>query len=330
MEALALYELLEKYRLGKCTPEELEQLNQWYASLGGGRTGQLLEEGSEAAAALTRLKLDELRSRLPQKQTPVVRMPLWKRAGRWAAVVAGMAALAGGIYYFTRPLPRQEMLAREHREPATFSRYITLPDGSTVVLHAGSRLEYPALFENGTREVTLVGEAYFDIRRDTAKPFIIHSGSLRTTVLGTAFNIKAYENSPEITVSVTRGKVKVETEQEGKLLAVLTPDQQVVYTSTAAAAVKQPVAAEAAADWIRNDMVFDNQTFGDVAKILGSRYRVNIRFENPELENCPIRASFSGTEPLDVVLSVVCTIRNASYTIDDDFNVVITGNGCQQ
>ena len=131
-------------------------------------------------------------------------------------------------------------------------------------------------------------------------------------------------------MSVTRGKVKVETEQEGKLLAVLTPDQQVVSTSTAAAAVKQPVAAEAAADWIRNDMVFDNQTFGDVAKILGSRYRVNIRFENPELENCPIRASFSGTEPLDVVLSVVCTIRNASYTIDDDFNVVITGNGCQQ
>jgi ferric-dicitrate binding protein FerR (iron transport regulator) len=326
MEAHALYELLEKYRRGNCTAEELAQLDQWYATLGAERPEGLFEAGSEKALQLTRRKLRELQAAAAPR-TPVV--PFWKKAMRWAAVVGGVIVLAGGIRFFLQPASRQAILAKEHRIPAGHSRHITLADGSMVVLHADSRLEYPAAFSGGTREVTLVGEAYFDIRRDTARPFIIHSGSLRTTVLGTAFNIRAYEHSPEVTVSVTRGKVKVETEQERKLLAVLTPDQQVVYNNMVATAVRQPVVADSAIQWVRKDMVFENQPFSQVAQTLSSRYHINIRFKDPELEKCLIRASFKGTEPLDVVLSVVCTIRNASYTLDDDNNILITGKGCQ-
>lgn len=330
MEAHVLYELLEKYRQGNCTPEELEQLNQWYGSLGGDRPDHLLEEGSEVAEMLTRKKLLEMKARIDETDTPVISLPAWKKARRWVAVLGGIIVLAGGIRFFMQPASRQSALVKEHRTPVKHSRHITMPDGSLVVLHADSRLEYPAAFNGSLREVTLTGEAYFDISKDTLKPFVIHSGSLRTTVLGTAFNIRAYENAPDITVSVTRGKVKVETEQEGKLLAVLTPDQQVVYNNMVATAVQQSVSADSEVLWVRKDMVFENQPFAAVVETLNSRYRVNIRFENPELENCPIRASFSGTETLDKVLSVVCTIRNASYTMDDDYNILITGKGCQQ
>ena len=324
MEAHALYELLEKYRQGNCSPEELERLETWYASLGKDRPDSLLEEGSETAKLLAARKLEELRAALGRERRVV---PFRKKLLRWAAVVSGLIVLAGGIGYYFKSGSRQSLLAKEYRIPAKHSRHITLPDGSLVILHAGSRLDYPPSF-GGIREVTLAGEAYFDIRPDTAKPFVIHSGSLRTTVLGTAFNIRAYEGSPEVTVSVTRGKVKVETEQEGRLLAVLTPDQQVVYNNLEATAVSEPVTADSAIRWVRKDMVFENLPFSAVAKAIGNRYHVDISFENEGLAACPIRASFNGTEPLETVLSVVCGIRNASYTIENENNILIKGEGC--
>lgn len=326
MEAHALYELLEKYRQGSCSPEELERLEAWYASLGKDRPDSLLEEGSDTAKLLAANKLQELRAALGRERRVV---PLRRKLLRWAAVLSGLIVLAGGIRYYLKSESRQSLLAKEHGIPAAHSRHITLPDGSLVILHAGSRLEYPPSF-GGIREVTLAGEAYFDIRPDTAKPFVIHSGSLRTTVLGTAFNIRAYEGSPEVTVSVTRGKVKVETEQEGRLLAVLTPDQQVVYNDLEATAVSQPVTADSAIRWVRKDMVFENLPFAAVAKAISNRYHVSISFENEGLAACPIRASFNGTEPLETVLSVVCGIRNASYTIEDENSILITGEGCLQ
>ncbi|MBO9152169.1 FecR family protein [Chitinophaga sp. GCM10012297] len=326
MEAHALYELLEKYRQGACSPEELERLERWYASLGKDRPDHLLEEGSETARLLTEQKLQELHTAVGREQRVV---PFRKRALRWAAVLAGLIALAGGAAYYFKPTSRQSQLAKEYRIPAAHVRHITLPDSSLVILRAGSRLEYPEVFNGGTREVTLVGEAYFDIRRDTSKTFVIHSGRLRTTVLGTAFNIKAYEGASEITVSVTRGKVKVETEHEGKLLAVLMPDQQVVYNNLEAAAIRQPVIADSAIQWVRKDMVFENLPFATVTQAIAARYHINIRFENEELASCPIRASFNGTESLETILSVVCDIRNASYIIEDENNILITGEGCQ-
>src|SRR5207248_3097180 len=101
--------------------------------------------------------------------------------------------------------------AESYAIPVAWTRHIVLPDSSTVVLHAGSRLLFPEAFSVNTREVTLVGEAYFDIVHREAQPFIIHTGQLKTTVLGTAFNIRAYDSSQEVMVSVTKGRVRVES-----------------------------------------------------------------------------------------------------------------------
>ncbi|MGX5818912.1 FecR family protein [Chitinophaga lutea] len=329
MDIRALYELLEKYRQGNCTPAELEQLEAWYASLGGDRPANLLDEGSEAAAALTHRKLEELRSQLADDAAPVVRMSAWKNIRRWAAVAACLIIVAGGLgYWLNRGPERAVVLSRDMRKEADHDRHILLPDGSTVVLHAGSRLEYPPSFNGATREVTLHGEAYFDVRKDTVAPFIIHSGPVRTTVLGTAFNIKAFDHMPEVTVSVTRGKVKVEAVEGNRLLAVLNPNQQVVYSSREMTAFSRP-ADLSELRWIGHDMVFEDQRFSDIVSTLSSRYHADIRFEDPALGNCLIRASFNGTEPLEKVLDVLCGVRNVTYTTDEDYNILIKGTGCQ-
>ncbi|HEY1199475.1 MAG TPA: FecR domain-containing protein, partial [Niastella sp.] len=210
-----------------------------------------------------------------------------------------------------------------------FIRHLTLPDGTSVVLQANSRLNYPENFIGNTREVILCGEAFFDVAHNPQKPFIIHTGRIRTTVLGTAFNISAPVDGKQITVAVTRGKVKVENEQ--KLLAVLTPNQKVSYEPVTEAVSKDTVNANSlVTDWTKQDRVFEGRSFEDVAALLGRRYGVDIRFKREGLKKCTIKAFFSGTETLNKVLEVLCIINNATYSFTDNKTVLLDGAGCSE
>jgi len=332
MDPQYLLTLLEKYNAGLCTKEELGTLDAWYESLGRERPDHIIAPESEAARLLTHQKLQALRAQLETatEKTPVrsIRTASLKKAIRTAAVLTGMALLSGAVYFGLQWRDRQNIHPAPMQSFAglDYSRYITLPDGSKVVLHAGSHLEYPLAFNGDVREVTLSGEAYFDIKQNTSSSFVINTGRVKTTVLGTAFNIKAYPGSNEIVVSVTKGKVKVE--DGPKMLAVLNPDQQIVYNTVAATLAQRQVNALGEISWTRNDMVFESIPFETIAAIIGKRYHVNIQFNNEALKQCLVRASFSGTESLEEVLNVLCTVRNATYTIEDEERIIIDGKGC--
>jgi len=248
---------------------------------------------------------------------------------RQLTAAAAVVAIVVGIYLLypgkSKPAQPSPVYASQTQH-TPYIRNIVLPDGSSVVLYAGSTLDYPATFPADGREVTLKGQAYFDVRHDDKKPFIIHTGKVRTTVLGTAFNISSDSN--KVTVSVTGGKVRVEDGQ--KVLAVLAPNQQIVYRVPEEVAEKGTVNAERlVTDWTKQDMSFDGDSFGEIAGVVGRRYGVTIRFRNPELAKCLIVASFSGTEMLENVMEMLCTIRNASYTYQrESKEILIDGKGC--
>lgn len=204
-----------------------------------------------------------------------------------------------------------------------YTRTITLPDGSTVILHAGSTIDYPSTFTGKTREIALVGEAYFDIKHDSKKPFIIHTGTVKTTVLGTAFDIKAWPGQKNVIVSVTRGKVRVEDDK--KVLAVLTVNQSVNYDTRNTDVKQQKVNAEEVVnDWTKQDMLFNRTPFESIAQVLSNRYGKNIIISNAQLANTQITSSFSGTESLENILDILCTINsNTQYAINGN-EVTIT------
>jgi transmembrane sensor len=253
------------------------------------------------------------------------------RRSRLLAAAAVVGTVLTGLYLLysgkTAPAAATPQYAAVQTKSPDYTRNIVLPDGSTVVLHAGSTLDYPAAFPAGSREVSLKGEAYFDVRHDDKKPFIIHTGKVSTTVLGTAFNISSDSN--KVTISVTGGKVRVENGK--KVLAELTPNQQIVYRVPEEATEKRMVNAEQlVTNWTKQDMVFDGDSFGEIAEVVGRRYGISIRFKNPELAKCLIVASFSGTETLENVLEMLCTIRNASYVRKQEGNEIeIDGKGCE-
>ena len=238
-------------------------------------------------------------------------------------------AFTGSLYLFLSTAQKSKSASvaeAASRVPnAAYTRYLSLPDGSSVVLHAGSKLLYPSEFGKDTREVTLQGEAYFDITHNVSKPFIIHTGKVKTTVLGTAFNIKA--DDKQVVVSVTRGAVKVENELN--VLAVLTPNQQVLYSVPEAKTDRQTVdAVHIVTDWTKEDMVFNGISFEDIAGLLSKRYATPIIFKNEGLKKCKIRASFSGTEKLEQVCNVLCGIRNGNFRQLADGTIELDGESC--
>ncbi|WP_153798992.1 FecR family protein [Foetidibacter luteolus] len=321
-----IQEIASKYFDGSITPAEKKLLDEWYNTQ---PTDTVEWKRDEAEAALEQRLFTNIQEQISSVQELPVVLMRTKRRILWRVAAAVLAGITVTYFYLRTATVENDTVAvkNTHDTAVTYTRYLTLEDGSTVILHADSKLTRSPGFNNGARVVTLTGEAYFDITRDTLKPFIIHTGKVKTTVLGTAFNISAYPGKNTITVAVTRGKVRVEDSE--KILAELTPDQQVVYNIPTANAEREKVNAVASsAGWVRQDMNFDGASLASVVQVLNKRYNVNISFKNHALENCKVKVSFNGTEPLVKVLDLLCTISNASYTKPDDANIVIDGEGC--
>jgi ferric-dicitrate binding protein FerR (iron transport regulator) len=255
-----------------------------------------------------------------EEAKPVVRvMPMatWLRV----AIAVVIIITGAGIWIGLKPKAKQEL---SHQARIT-DRYMVLPDSTTVIVHAGGKLEYKEGFNTSTREVTLTGEAYFDVKQDSRRPFIIHTGTVRTTVLGTAFLVKAYPGTKAVTVTVSSGKVRVENEKQ--VLGELIKDQQLVYRADAVSSEQKEVSAVKEMNWVSKGMDFQSAYFGNVTEALEQRYGVAIVFANPAQANCQMTASFTGTESIETVLQILCSLTGSTYRQEGKV-ITITGKEC--
>ena len=201
------------------------------------------------------------------------------------------------------------------------NRVIFLPDGSTVILTGGSKLNYPSTFDGlKTREVYLEGQAFFDIKHNKSRPFIVHTGNLETKVLGTAFNIKAFPNEDNITVTVMRGRVSVN--DQNKILGIITPNQQITYAKSKVKSLIQTVRNESYLTWKQEDLLIDNLTISEAAKLVEDRYNVKIIITNPQIESLRFTTTFSKNETLEEILNSICEFNGLAYTYDKEKSIV--------
>jgi ferric-dicitrate binding protein FerR (iron transport regulator) len=239
------------------------------------------------------------------------------RAIAIAASILLVASAGIYLYRFENSRPHLTVIAKavnvSPAQPVRFNRHLTLPDGSMVILKEGSRLVCPQRFTGSARVVALEGEAYFDIRHQTSQPFIIHTGAVTTTVLGTAFNIKSDRNG--VRVSVARGKVRVE--KDGRTMAVLGVNETVTCHTTDNLKELALVKTDISSQWVKEGMDFDHTPMTEVAQTLSRRYGVNIAVSSPEIEKLIFVSTFTGTESLDEVLTVLCSLMpDMSYKIE--------------
>jgi ferric-dicitrate binding protein FerR (iron transport regulator) len=266
-------------------------------------------------AGSTYKSLDKVKNRLGMATPKKRAIPLGRTLARVAAVLLP-AALVAGTYFIMQEVNRNEQWARVETRYGETGEYM-LADGTSVCLNAGSSLEYPVKFRGTEREVHLTGEGFFKVAPDKRKPFTVAARNLRTTVLGTEFNIKAYDNQSHESVTVLSGSVKVAT-PEGTTHE-LTPNRHLIHRDDTGTTEVEDVDAISMTDWMNDGLVFDNSTLEDILCDIQRKYSdLNVVVDSTQLINTVYRMKFVHGESLEYMLDVIHRVTGVSYTLDGD------------
>jgi ferric-dicitrate binding protein FerR (iron transport regulator) len=185
-----------------------------------------------------------------------------------------------------------------------------LPDGSTGNLNSGSRLKYRLPFVKD-RKVELVGEAYFDVVHNAQIPFLVSTQNLRIKVLGTSFDVIAFEDEATEEIILSSGKVDVSS-RFGNHLAVLKPNEKLALNIDGNTFTTKEVEASQYTSWTQGKLVFRNENMKQVANRLSRWYNVDVKIEGHELDDYTFHATFVD-EPLDEVLKLLAITTPISY-----------------
>ena len=313
-------DLIEKYYRGETSLEEEEIL---FAQFGGSpleklpnpsqaqyiyfKTQKEQEPSTDFADHMERLLVD-----VPPTKTLKVRLML-----RIAAIV--VAALGLSWYFLSND---NASLTNVVTTNAGEQTRIVLPDSTVVWLNEMTVLQYDSHFQR-QRNVWLKGEAYFEVHPDTQSPFVVHTGEVSTTVLGTAFNLRGYETEPSIALDVTKGRVhfgankKVDVWQgQGVRFDLLHNKIEAMSSNPNANA------------WKTRLLVFEDAKMHDVFRDLEHYFHVTFEAEDPALLRCHFKATFQNAT-LNEVLSAIEYSLHAHHTFRDG-RYILSGQNCTE
>ena len=251
------------------------------------------------------------------KNRKEVLIPFYK----YAAVLV-VALLLGAVGYYIGfrnqvPAIYSEIISAEKQ---VLNEYV-LPDGSVVALNSNSKLTFPRKFRGDVREVTIVGEAFFNVKPNPEKPFVIHAGNAQVKVLGTSFNVCAYPEDETVEVIVETGKVQV-TSDQGQLQTekqevFLTPGEKGTLFNQNKALEKSVNTDPNFLSWKTHDLVFDKIPLKDVIRTLEKTYHVQIDLSEPELNDLLYEGHFD-QKPAEFVLDVIRLTFDLDLTGDEE------------
>jgi len=335
--------LITKKIAGEATEAELNELQELLQAdkaLAERHTilQKYLEESSYKAASnkesvllktLSRINEDTVENEEVQT-TPIIaiaekrssRSILWKWMSAAAIVVISIS-----VFFFKEnksPQKTGDVLVQKQNAKGIKST-IVLTDGSKIWLNADSRIEYPEVFTGNTREVHLSGEAFFEVAKNPAKPFIIHLANGTVRVLGTSFNIRAYDNEKIVETSVATGKVafipKYEKSGKKQDTIFLTPDNKVRYSLIKEEIITQPTTSAEDKAWTEGKMIFRAMSFEEIAVELERNFGKQVVFKNEEARNYRLTGSFQNNT-LAEILFYLSKTKSFSYTISDEEIVI--------
>lgn len=330
--------LLARYTRGECTPQEEEFILKWYDTIHASQP-----EATEDDSQVTEARLwDNLQLKIKRTKKSSFYYT-WRVAAAILLLVA-----TGAVLYFTQQAftPAEESVAiknfgRKYRgielieNKTTIARLVKLADGSEVTLEPGSELRVANIFTNNKREVYLTGEAFFHVKRDTLRPFLVYANEVITKVLGTSFTVKAYKGAKQTTVAVMTGKVSVSTNPEviqkkhTTQEVILTPNQEAVYNRAINKVTKKLVDVPRIVleKPTLFEMKYEATPVGKIFEVLEENYGVAIQYDEKILSECFLTTSMSD-EGLYQRIEIICKAIGAEYTIQDT-TITVTGKGCQ-
>lgn len=281
-------------------------------------------------------------------------LPVKSSKRRWlvAFSMAVVVVLAASIYYLSGTEGNNKDAETAHSKNQISTKNgsktsLVLPDGTKVWLNSGSQLVYDKNYGNKLREVSLIGEAYFDVIKNPERPFLIHTSKMDVKVLGTAFNVKCYPGEKTTETSLVRGSLEISLKDRQEKI-MLKPNEKLVINNEdfsklktgEAAAVNIPVRKNEKpiislshltllpADntvietaWVQNRLIFNSESFEEVALKMERWYNVKIDFDDESLKDEKLTGNFEretvveALNALRLVASFTYTIKNEKITI---------------
>jgi len=233
------WDLIVKHFTEEILPAEEKELNEWIKQSTANaqmfkkveKLLKLSKESFETYMPDTAKKWDKLKAKIlvepAHSQTRSVKAPrtYWLKMAAAVLLIAGLGYVLSTI---EKEGPVTETIAYVEIEAIDSVSVFYLPDSTKIRLNKNSRFSYPEKFVGGIRGVNLSGEAFFEVTGDTANPFIVYAGNTQTRVLGTSFNVRAYEDEEDVEVAVVEGKVKFSSE-DSKEEVILEVEEKATY-----------------------------------------------------------------------------------------------------
>ncbi len=282
-------DLLKKFYRNQCSPGEFREIADWLKNASRkdqlsflGQHSQFIRQEGGHQNISTEMDFDEIRKRI---QTMERRKKAYRLILTRSARVAAAVILVFGIYHLSVFLAGREngtdLKVAGTRDKECHTGYgekaeVTLDDGSTVKLNAGSTLTYPRQFDGRERVISLKGQALFEVARDSLKPFIINTSLFKVQVLGTAFDVRSFDGDHFSSVCVLHGTVKVTLLRDEKQSYFLTKNEQLTIDTRDGHVEKKQVNARISVAWINGILRFEQVPMDDVLKQLERWYNVKI------------------------------------------------------
>lgn len=339
--------LLEKFYRNECTPDEVKEVLHWFEQEQPGRKEELEmhamwqeAEAEQSAPVYTHDAEKILQNIMARKveqsvegagvHVPVREMyPMtWKKYLRIAAALL-IPVLCISLLFINYRQRDTEMMLTVEALPGV-KKTITLADGSVVKLHSGSSLSYPKSFGD-TREISLKGEAFFEVAKDSLRPFIVHTGQVSTQALGTSFNINSEGKDSTISIALATGVVKIDKHQNASAqqMAVLHPGQQLVYKKQEQTFNVAAFDQEKVLGWKEGLLYFKNASLEEVVEELERWYGVQIEVQGLQAKGKQSDWQYTGkydSQSLEAVLQGISFVKKVSYQKAADGSIILSLN----
>lgn len=342
MVANRIWILLGKKVSGEATPQELEELQSLITdsddsidTIDG--LEQMWQTVNVDVPTKTEREIDERWNSFKHKlntETEVTALPKAKsKRYLWLAAASLFVFCSVSVAFFMRKsIEGANALLAKVETPAGATRHLVLPDGTKVWLNAKSHLTYGKgkSFGKKTREVTLVGEAFFDVKKDKNHPFIVNTASLHLRVLGTAFNVRAFANEKKSEAALVHGSIEVTLVNHPDKKIILKPSEKIIIRNNNVQVSsssndqlagrgriapiplitlsnihykdENPLPVEA--QWIEKKLAFESETLDDIAARMERYYNVDIKFDDDAARALVFSGSFTNENVSEAIKSL--------------------------
>lgn len=212
--------------------------------------------------------------------------------------------------------PVQRSLYNTIKIPRGGEYNLILADGTRVFLNAMSEFKYPVQFCKKARVVELSGEAYFDVTPSDI-PFIVKTRDMKIKVLGTSFNVNAYENTGEVVTTLVRGKVRIEAKNSLGGNYILSPDEQAVFNTTDLHWDVKTVDVSLYTSWKNGEFIFYDNRLEDIMNTLGRWYSVDVAWENPKMKDIRFSGSLNKYNNISQILEIIQATNKIKIEINN-------------